>query len=288
LTTAVDVVGCVLCGGPLEEAERSLRGGRPGASDRVFGCSRCGSAQVMPRPSPEALARTYSEEYFQSYLAGPGVKGGDHECSPALKARLKELEALQGRGRIVDVGCAMGHFLGYAQGEGWDAIGVEPSAWAAEEGRRRYGLTIHTTTLEEAPIEPGSCDVVHANHVLEHVPDPVRFLSAARRLLKTGGRLVVEVPQELRVPLSERLFGALHPELYPDLPRDATHLEFFSAAGLRAAAVRAGLKVERVRTVRYFRNTSSRLPAGGPVKELLIRTEEWFGTAPDLVFWARK
>jgi SAM-dependent methyltransferase len=242
----------------------------------------------MPRPTADALEQTYSEEYFRSYLAGPGVKGGDQDCSPVLKARLKELEALQGKGRIVDVGCAMGHFLGHAKGEGWDAIGVEPSAWAGEEGRRRYGLTIHTTTLERAPIEPGSCDVVHANHVLEHVPDPVELLAAAARLLRPGGRLVIEVPQELRVPLSERLFGALHPELYPALPRDATHLEYFSAAGLRAAAERAGLRVEHVRTVRYFRNTSSRLPAGGAVKELLIRTEEWFGTAPDLVLWARR
>jgi SAM-dependent methyltransferase len=288
LITAVDSARCALCGGALDMVDRRFPGGRPEATNQVFTCTRCGSAQVSPMPAPETAVGTYSEEYFQSYLAGPGVKGGDNEASPGLRAVLKRLEALQGKGTIVDVGCAMGHFVGYAAGRGWNAIGVEPSAWAAEEGRRRYGVTIHATTLDRAPIEPGSCDAIHANHVLEHVVDPVAMLRVAARLLRPGGRLVLEVPQELRVPLSDRVFGSLHPELYPPRQPDPTHVEFFSRGGLRTAVERAGLSVERLETVRHFRNTESRLPAGRAVKELLIRAEEVLGTAPDLVVWARK
>jgi len=288
LIAALATGHCVLCEGELEGVERTFRGGRPGASGQVFSCSRCGSAQVMPRPAAEEVADIYSEDYFQAYLAGPGVKGGGEEASPALRERLARLEALQGKGRIVDVGCAMGHFVAYAQSQGWDAIGVEPSAWAAEEGRRRHGVTIHATTLDRAPIEAGSCDAIHANHVLEHVVDPVALLTSAARLLRSGGRLVVEVPQELRRPLFDRVLGGLHPALYPARAPDPTHVEFFSAAGLRAAAGRAGLEVERVETQRHERNTTSRLPAGSALKELLYRTEEWTGTAPDLVLWARR
>ena len=63
----VDTGRCLLCDGALDQIERSFPSRRAGATGKVFTCTVCGSAQVMPRPSPDVLAKTYSEVYFRSW-----------------------------------------------------------------------------------------------------------------------------------------------------------------------------------------------------------------------------
>jgi SAM-dependent methyltransferase len=269
--------------------DRHLRCGLPITGGIIARCTSCGTNQVVPRPRPEVLAELYTADYYQSFMEGPGVAGGNLEASPSLRKRLAELETRLGKGRLLDVGCGLGHFVKYAADQGWDAAGLEPSAWAAREGRKRYGIVVHIGQLDEAPIEPGSLDVVHANHVVEHLLEPVAAMEAALRLLRPGGLLVIEVPQELSYPLSDRLFRRLHPGLYrAPHPPHTHHLEFFTPRGLGTAARRAGFKVERVRTIRHLRSAESRLPAGLFAKSLLYRAEEALQMAPDIELWATR
>jgi SAM-dependent methyltransferase len=51
-------------------------------------------------------------------------------------------------------------------------------------------------TMGEILLEEGAADVIHANNVLEHVPDLVTLMSNGLRLLKTGGEFQIEVPYE--------------------------------------------------------------------------------------------
>ncbi|HEX2681050.1 MAG TPA: class I SAM-dependent methyltransferase, partial [Candidatus Dormibacteraeota bacterium] len=281
---------CVACGGPLGTRAHVLRNGAPITGGEILRCMRCGTHQVVPRPTPDALAALYNEDYFESFKAGRGIVGGNTEASPVLRERLASLERRLGKkGRLLDVGCALGVFVKYAVDQGWDALGLEPSEWAAREGMRRYGITIHVADLAHAPIEPASLDVVHFNHVMEHLIDPVAEMAAARNLLRDGGVLVVEVPQELSYPLSDRVFRALHPDLYLTPPPTVTHhVTFFTVAGLREAARHAGFKVDRAATVRHIKTDESRLPLGVPAKRLLYWTEAVLETAPDIELWATR
>ena len=82
-------------------------------------------------------------------------------------------------------------------------------------------------------------DLVWFHHSLEHVPDPRGALTAAARLLRPGGRVIVRTP----------VMGAALWERYEsdwwelDAPR---HLFVFSAAGLERVARDAGLELEEV------------------------------------------
>ncbi|HLQ61087.1 MAG TPA: class I SAM-dependent methyltransferase, partial [Candidatus Acidoferrales bacterium] len=192
---------CRLCEGPLAPMGAVPASLRPVTGGDVLRCTSCASLQVLPVPSPQELARLYEEDYWAEFRARWGIRGGDTEVAPQLKLRLREIESRLATGRLLDLGCAMGHFVAHARDQGWEAIGVEPSVAAAEEGRRRYGVTIHNCVLEAAPIPPASQDVVHSNHVIEHLPDPVGTLRTAFRMLRPGGILVAEVPQELATPL---------------------------------------------------------------------------------------
>jgi SAM-dependent methyltransferase len=280
---------CAACGGPLDMQNHALRSGKPILGGIIARCTSCGSEQVTPRPSPEDITELYDGSYYEGFIDGPGVAGGNFEVSRVLQARLKELERRVGKAKLLDVGCGLGHFVKFAEDNGWSAVGLETSQWAAEQGRRRNGVVIHECSLAEVPIEPGSLDVVHANHVVEHMLDPVAELNTARLLLRPGGLLVVEVPQELAFPLSDRLFRSLHPELYRTPPPAVTHhLTFFTPRGLATAAQRAGFKVERSATVRHLRSTESRIPFGVAAKGLLYWTEAAMRTAPDIELWATR
>jgi SAM-dependent methyltransferase len=96
-------------------------------------------------------------------------------------------------GRLLDVGCGPGLLLEEAAALGWDAFGVEPSAWAVAEGRRR-GLEVRQGTSDSAELAPGSFDVIVANDVIEHVPDPVAFCRRLHELLTPGGSLYLCTP----------------------------------------------------------------------------------------------
>ena len=247
------------------------------------GCAICGSARVAPLPGEQSADELYTESYYEEYIAGAGMAGGVSTASPALRARLDALERQMQPGRIVDLGSALGTFVAYAKARGWDALGIEPSIWAAEEARRRYGIEVHSATLESAPIPPASVDVVHANHVIEHLTDPLSTLAAALRILKPRGLLVIEVPQELRRPLADRVFGRLHPELYRrPSPSPTYHVTFFTVHGLASLARRAGFVIESARTVRHLRSTESRFPLGVAAKEALYALEERLQSSPDI------
>lgn len=70
--------------------------------------------------------------------------------------------------------------------------------------RRRFG--VYTTTdlsmpgvdvhadLTRLPFHDGEFDVVHASHVLEHIPADMKAISEIRRILRRGGFAVLPVP----------------------------------------------------------------------------------------------
>ena len=74
---------------------------------------------------------------------------------------------------------------------GWDAFGVEPSAAIAREAHIAHDH-LFIGRLEDAPFERASFDLVTFWDVIEHVPDPIATLRAARAFLKPSGRLLVE------------------------------------------------------------------------------------------------
>jgi 2-polyprenyl-3-methyl-5-hydroxy-6-metoxy-1,4-benzoquinol methylase len=95
-------------------------------------------------------------------------------------------------------------------------------------------------------IDDASFDVVWAGEVLEHVLDTAAWLSQARRVLRSGGSLLVSTPDHgraalLGLALSKRAFAAHFDPL-------ADHVRFYSRKTLTELIEQFGF--EHVRTVR--------------------------------------
>jgi len=104
-------------------------------------------------------------------------------------------EASKGE-RVLDLGCGSGRFVAALLDAGTDAVGVELAEAALERARRNVpGAEFHALGPDgEIPLEDASVDLVWCSEVLEHVPDTAGLLSEARRVLRTGGRLLVTTP----------------------------------------------------------------------------------------------
>jgi SAM-dependent methyltransferase len=94
------------------------------------------------------------------------------------------------RGRVLDVGCGYGNILVAC---GSDSAGVDPDRAAIRQCRKN-GLNAVYGFAEEVPFRSGTFDTVTAISVLEHVDDVGKTLSEARRVLRTGGTIIVKTP----------------------------------------------------------------------------------------------
>jgi 2-polyprenyl-3-methyl-5-hydroxy-6-metoxy-1,4-benzoquinol methylase len=143
------------------------------------------------------------------------------------------LEHTEAGDRVLDVGCGEGRFATELLRAGREVVGVE----VADEPLRRARAIEPALDLRlvapdgPLPVEDSSFDVVWAGEVIEHVADTTRWLSELRRVLRSGGTLLLSTPAHdlllrLRLALSGRAF-AEHFD-----PR-SDHLRFYTRQGLR-------------------------------------------------------
>lgn len=137
------------------------------------------------------------EELYEAWWNTMWGRACERSMARALgyaAAQAAYVETLASPGRLLDVGCGNGLFLEAASARGWEVAGVELSAPAAAEARRRVGERVSLGTLEDAKFSEDAFDVVTLWEVIEHVPHPVRLLSEIRRVLRPGGMLLLSTP----------------------------------------------------------------------------------------------
>jgi ubiquinone/menaquinone biosynthesis C-methylase UbiE len=162
---------------------------------------------------------------------------------PFFRERIDRLVRKFGRSpssiRFLDIGASSGYMVQAALEKGMSAEGIEPSAsgvWAAKE----RGITLVQATAECLPFDDSTFDIVHSHHVFEHVADPLRAAKEAYRVLKPGGLVLIEVPNQfdnIRF-WRDQLFNRVH-QRKRDI-RSIHHLSFFSRKAMRDLLSKAG------------------------------------------------
>ena len=236
---------CPACGGPLDAKPRIRGYDRLHRTPGVFEvriCPACGSGRTFPAVRADDLGRFYPEAY-DAYSLPPTrvarvLATSLYRWYYRRALRQPPLGSL-GRlppGRLLDVGAGRGDLGVVLARDGWRVTGLEPSAQACEEGRRRGVRMVQGTLGNVDALELGAeYDVVVFQHALEHVVEPREDLLRARSLLRRGGVLLVTVPN-FGSWQSRRFRGAW---FHLDLPRHRSH---FTPAGLERALRAAGFE----------------------------------------------
>jgi SAM-dependent methyltransferase len=134
---------------------------------------------------------------------------------------------------IGDVGCGDGQFLEFLKRSGYtNAIGIEPETDRREHSQAR-GVSVYRNweAADRALGRRVTAEILFAWQVLEHIPQPAKFLNDLAMRISPQGCIIVSVPNQRA--LQTRLFG--YYSSYPDYGRhiwyhDASYAGFISRA----------------------------------------------------------
>lgn len=203
-------------------------------------CARCGLV-VDPAIFQTGLADALNERAFgDSYAPERSfwVRGFNTWKNRRYLHHLRRAGVTQGK--LLEIGVGSGSFLRAAREAGFSVEGCDISSALCRRVNEETGIPVHCADLASLPEH--RWDVVVMNHVVEHVHDPVGFLSAARDRLRDGGVLHVAVPNvacwEAHLP------GWNSYEPY--------HLAYFNAETMTKAMSAAGLRIIDLRTHEPF------------------------------------
>ena len=196
-----------------------------------------------PQPSLEKLPSYYESVDYISHTDGNKsvfekmyqfVKG------IALKNKLKLINTQSSKGRILDIGAGVGDFLQVAKNDGWETIGIEPSAKA-----KTIAINKGVSFVENlSELENNSFDIITMWHVLEHVPDLENQIKELKRLLKPNGTVIIAVP-------NFKSHDALHYGKYWAAYDVPIHLWHFSKTAIKKLFAKEDLHLVKVLPMKF-------------------------------------
>ncbi len=162
-------------------------------------CSQCGLRWLSPRPTQRGYELVYTmDNYFGGEHSPENFAVLEDSRKEMFRDRLKRIGSYcsSGQKTLLDIGAATGQFVHEARNTGFDAKGIELSAEAREEAIKKYSINLSGDSLKDLFLQGYRFDVIHMNHVFEHVLEPDKCLQECNNLLNKNGLLVIEVPQQ--------------------------------------------------------------------------------------------
>ena len=142
-------------------------------------------------------------------------------------------------GRHMDVGGGLGVFCyGFQKYfKNWESICVEPTEGADKIANKNGVKSFNTYLSEDSTSLVGSnFDLITANHVVEHVDDPVVFLKLLKGFMSPTGLICIEMPSVLDIGFLDKThdrFMSQHEVIY-----DESSVEFIAnQAGLKLSFI---------------------------------------------------
>jgi len=206
--------------------------------DQLVRCDQCGLVYVNPRIEARVLVDSYVNAADPRFVSqNPERIATFKRVLQGVCCRFQIKPSLECR--ILDVGCAAGAFPKAASELGFSVVGVEPSAWLAEYGRREYDVDIRQGVLEPGIFPPTSFEIVSMWDVIEHLPNPNGILLTIRDLLQDEGLLIINYPDV--GSLASRLLGKRWPFWL------SVHLTYYTRKTIVRQLQRAGFDVLEMR-----------------------------------------
>jgi SAM-dependent methyltransferase len=157
------------------------------------------------------------------------------------------LRYIRSSDRVLDCACGTGYGSEILAGKAAHVTGVDLSAVAVAYAQATYGranIIFKEGSAYELPVESGSLDVFCSFETIEHVEEPHRIVSEAKRVLKDGGKFLVSTPN--------RILTGVRPGEKP--PHNPFHMFEWSLAEFDACLRQSFDKIEYLGQRIYSRN----------------------------------
>ena len=184
---------------------------------KIIDCRTCKFIHILPLPSEKKIINLYKKKYYTK-IKPQYIKKYEREIdywNLVFDEKLDYLETKIKRKTksILDVGSGSGFFLKRAKERGWTVNGVEPNVFVAKYSEK-IGVPVITDFFQNIDIKNmKKYEVINLFDVLEHVYNPTELLKKCHRLLKSGGIIVIEAPNDYN-PLQKIVQKSLKKEEY--------------------------------------------------------------------------
>ena len=201
---------------------------------RLFVCPGCWLLQITDLIPPTELFSEYL--YFSSFS-----EGMVQHAAKAAKRYQHDFRLCR-ESFVLEIASNDGYFLQHFQQAGIPCLGIEPAANIAQMANAKGIETIaeffDAQFAEKLADERGQADLILGNNVFAHAPEINDFVAGLGKVLKPGGRLILEFPYA--VDLIERTeFDTIYHE----------HVYYFSLTTLIPVFARHGLSVFHVERI---------------------------------------
>jgi len=195
--------------------------------------------------------RFYETDFLPETIPDIKVRGWPRD-------RYQAIVFAGGQGQaVLDIGCGNGLLLYQFRDSFKKLVGLEYSSTRLRQAAANLrGLDFRPvcgSAENMTEIESGSIDQIVTADTIEHIPDVYAAAAEMRRVLRPGGRLVINTPniafaKKRLVLLLGRLFPSTSQSnegLGSDVLFDGGHLHYFTFRSLALLLERAGFRISR-------------------------------------------
>ena len=227
---------CYLCGNV--DINRLPGSVRDNENLQVLECAKCGLVFLS---SFDHIKEGFYEDSGM-HSGEVGIKQWMIETEFDDDRRFQFVKKIIENKAVLDFGCGNGGFLAKAGEIAAVAHGLEP-----ERKYRAHFKALGLDVSRTIPELKESFDVITMFHVLEHLPDPLSILRTIKGILKTGGRIIVEVPNS-----GDALLRLYRSKPFSEFTYWSCHLYLYNSSTLRELGLQAGYSVDYVKHVQRY------------------------------------
>jgi SAM-dependent methyltransferase len=183
-------------------------------------CHDCGHLQLSHSVDPEII--------YKNYLYATGTNQTIKDYSRWFANFVQEYTGMAGR--VLDIGCNDGTQLNLFKDLGFDTYGIDPAENLYDRSSANHNVICDffgPSAVDK--LSAVDYNVIVAQNVCAHNPDPAGFLQSCRRLMTPNTLLFVQTSQADMVLNNE--FDTIYHE----------HVNFFNANSMKQLAERVGL-----------------------------------------------
>jgi len=199
------------------------------------------AAQTTPS-GPRVTLDEYGQKYFESYNYADRPLGrfSMYWFARRYYAALVRRYAPPGGGRLLELGCGLGHLLGLLQDD-FGCVGIDIAEYSIEQMKqnapRAEGIVMSADDLIR--FGDGEFTTVVALHLVEHLPDPANAIRQVNRILRQDGLFLFATPNP---GYSLRRFKDAKTDA---IGKDPTHINVQPPGQWRAWCTASGFRVMR-------------------------------------------
>jgi SAM-dependent methyltransferase len=146
---------------------------------------------------PEVPMEEYGEQYFRryNYADRPLSKFSMYWFARRYYAALVRRYAPKGGGRLLELGCGLGHLIGLLQDE-YQCVGIDLAEYSIEQTRLNAPKAeAYVQSADDlSRFKDNEFSIVVGLHLVEHLPDPQGTIRQVNRILKADGLFLFATP----------------------------------------------------------------------------------------------